>query len=192
MAAPAPTPASVPAGRPRFALIVEVDGSREEVAAAAAGAARTARGRRRGRSTRPPRRAAVALARRHQRRRRRRAAARRSPRTSCSPLERLEAGLEPFEEIAARHGLRSCAWGHGGDGNVHANRARRPRQRRRADAAAERPARSCSPDVVALGGSIAGEHGVGWLKRGRCASSGPKAQSSCTSRSSSSSTPRTC
>ncbi len=36
------------------------------------------------------------------------------------PLERLREGLERFEQIAARHGLRSCAWGHGGDGNVHA------------------------------------------------------------------------
>ncbi len=37
------------------------------------------------------------------------------------PVERLAEALERFAEIAARHGLRSCAWGHGADGNVHAN-----------------------------------------------------------------------
>ena len=40
---------------------------------------------------------------------------------SSSRVERLADGLARFEEIAAGHGLRSCAWGHGGDGNVHAN-----------------------------------------------------------------------
>src|ERR1700730_2472011 len=36
------------------------------------------------------------------------------------PVERLGEGLEGFEQIASRYGLRSCAWGHGGEGNVHA------------------------------------------------------------------------
>ena len=36
------------------------------------------------------------------------------------PVEHLAQGLQRFAEIAARHGLRSCAWGHGGEGNVHA------------------------------------------------------------------------
>src|SRR5207245_3679 len=36
------------------------------------------------------------------------------------PVECLREGLERFEQIAESHGLRSCAWGHGGEGNVHA------------------------------------------------------------------------
>ncbi len=36
------------------------------------------------------------------------------------PIERLAEGLERFRQIAERHRLRSCAWGHGGVGNVHA------------------------------------------------------------------------
>ncbi|HSZ06058.1 MAG TPA: FAD-binding oxidoreductase [Solirubrobacteraceae bacterium] len=82
------------------------------------------------------------------------------------PLERLEEGLERFEGIARARGLRSCAWGHGGDGNVHATVLVD-----RASEAELEAARAVGEElfalVVELGGSVAGEHGVGWLKRGR-------------------------
>ena len=85
------------------------------------------------------------------------------------PLERLEQGLEGFQEIAERHGLRSCAWGHGGEGNVHATVLVDPGDERELDAA-EAVSEELYALVVALGGSIAGEHGVGWMKRGRLGS----------------------
>jgi FAD/FMN-containing dehydrogenase len=82
------------------------------------------------------------------------------------PIERLQEGLERFEVLAEGHGLRSCAWGHGGEGNVHATVLVDPDSERELDAAEE-----LSEELYALaaelGGSIAGEHGVGWLKRGR-------------------------
>jgi glycolate oxidase len=82
------------------------------------------------------------------------------------PVERLGEGLERFAEIAARHGLRSCAWGHGGEGNVHATVLVDPAGTRELNAA-----RAIGEELFALvgslGGSIAAEHGVGWLKRGR-------------------------
>jgi FAD/FMN-containing dehydrogenase len=82
------------------------------------------------------------------------------------PLERLEQGLEGFEEIARRHGLRACAWGHGGEGNVHATVLVDPADEPELDAA-EAVSEELYALVAALGGSIAGEHGVGWMKRGR-------------------------
>jgi len=82
------------------------------------------------------------------------------------PLEHLQAGLEGFAQIAARHGLRSCAWGHGGDGNVHATVLVDPSQEDELDAS-ERVGEELFELVRSLGGSIAAEHGVGWLKRGR-------------------------
>jgi glycolate oxidase subunit GlcD len=82
------------------------------------------------------------------------------------PVERLGEGLERFAEIAARHGLRSCAWGHGGEGNVHATVLVDPASEPELDAA-EAVGEELFALVTALGGSIAGEHGVGWLKRGR-------------------------
>jgi glycolate oxidase subunit GlcD len=85
------------------------------------------------------------------------------------PVERLAEGLERFAQIAERHGLRSCAWGHGGDGNVHATVLVDPAREAELDAA-EAVGEELFALVRALGGSIAAEHGVGWLKRGRLAS----------------------
>jgi len=82
------------------------------------------------------------------------------------PLERLADGLEHFEQAAARHGLRSCAWGHGGEGNVHATVLVDGDSDAELDAAAA-VGEELFASVVSRGGSVAGEHGIGWLKRGR-------------------------
>jgi FAD/FMN-containing dehydrogenase len=82
------------------------------------------------------------------------------------PLERLGEGLERFAEIAARYRLGSCAWGHGGEGNVHATVLVDPAVEAELEKA-EAVGEELFALVVALGGSVAGEHGVGWLKRGR-------------------------
>jgi FAD/FMN-containing dehydrogenase len=82
------------------------------------------------------------------------------------PLERLAEGLERFEQLASAHGMRSCAWGHGGEGNVHATVLVDRSNEAQLDAA-EAVGEDLFALVVELGGSIAGEHGVGWLKRGR-------------------------
>jgi glycolate oxidase subunit GlcD len=85
------------------------------------------------------------------------------------PVERLAEGLERFAEIAARHGLRACAWGHGGEGNVHATVLVDPASSPELEAA-----RAIGEELFALvsslEGSIAAEHGVGRLKRGRLGS----------------------
>lgn len=88
------------------------------------------------------------------------------------PVEHLAKGLERFEQIGARHGLRSCAWGHGGEGNVHATVLVDPTREDELDAA-EAVAEELFALTVSLGGSITGEHGVGWLKRGRLAAQWP-------------------
>jgi FAD/FMN-containing dehydrogenase len=84
------------------------------------------------------------------------------------PVERLAEGLARFAQIAASRGLRSCAWGHAGEGNVHATVLVDPARGSELDAA-EAVGEALFEVVVELGGSIAGEHGVGWLKRGRLA-----------------------
>jgi len=88
------------------------------------------------------------------------------------PVERLAEALARFEEIATRHGLRSCAWGHGADGNLHANLLVDPRSEPEL-AAAEAATEELFALAVELGGSISGEHGVGWLKRGQLARQWP-------------------
>ncbi len=89
------------------------------------------------------------------------------------PVERLAEGLARFEQIASARGLRSCAWGHGGEGNVHATVLVSPEREAELEAA-EAVGEELFALVVELGGSIAGEHGVGWLKRGRLESQWPE------------------
>jgi glycolate oxidase subunit GlcD len=84
------------------------------------------------------------------------------------PVERLAQALEGFATIARRHGLESCAWGHGADGNVHANLLVDPASEAEL-AAAGRATDELFALVAGLGGAISGEHGVGWLKRGQLA-----------------------
>jgi glycolate oxidase subunit GlcD len=82
------------------------------------------------------------------------------------PLDRLEDVIAEVVRIAARHGLDACSWGHAGDGNVHANflvGAHDVQAQRAAGAAAV----ELCDYAVSIGGSISGEHGIGWLKRGR-------------------------
>jgi FAD/FMN-containing dehydrogenase len=85
------------------------------------------------------------------------------------PVERLCEGLERFEEMARARGLRPCAWGHGGEGNVHATVLVDPESEAELRAA-EAVGQELFALVIALGGSVAGEHGIGWCKRGLLAS----------------------
>jgi glycolate oxidase subunit GlcD len=90
------------------------------------------------------------------------------------PIELLGRFVEEIVQVGRRHDLDACSWGHGGDGNVHATFLLRPGD----DGELER-ATAAADEVLALaaglGGSITGEHGMGWVKRGRLAAqwSGP-------------------
>jgi glycolate oxidase subunit GlcD len=81
------------------------------------------------------------------------------------PLDRLAEAIEETVEIGRRRDLAACSWGHAGDGNVHANFVIDPRDQaelNRARAGAE----ELFAMAIRLGGSISGEHGIGFTKRG--------------------------
>jgi len=80
------------------------------------------------------------------------------------PVERLGELLAEFEAIAAAEGLRSCSWGHGGDGNAHATVLVNPSAHAEMEAS-ERVTERLFRLVSELGGSVSGEHGIGWVKR---------------------------
>ncbi len=82
------------------------------------------------------------------------------------PMERLGETLDGFDAIAARHGLESCSWGHAGEGNLHATVLVDPASEAELDRA-EEVMEELYELVASSDGSIAGEHGVGLLKRGR-------------------------
>ena len=80
------------------------------------------------------------------------------------PFDRLGEAIALVGEVGDRHGLRTCSWGHAGDGNLHATfmiDATSPEQVARATQAAE----SLFGAVLELGGTVSGEHGLGWVKR---------------------------
>lgn len=88
------------------------------------------------------------------------------------PVDRLGEAVERTLEIGARHALPTCSWGHAGDGNLHSTfmiDAHDDQELSRAHAAAE----ELFALAVELGGSISGEHGIGWVKRGELARQWP-------------------
>jgi FAD/FMN-containing dehydrogenase len=69
-------------------------------------------------------------------------------------------------DIGRRRGLDACSWGHAGDGNLHATfmiDARSAAEVERAVAAHE----ELFARAIELGGTVSGEHGLGWVKRGQ-------------------------
>ena len=82
------------------------------------------------------------------------------------PLDRLADAIEGTVEIGRRHRLSACSWGHAGDGNLHSTflvAPERPEELERASLASE----ELFALAAELGGSISGEHGTGWVKRGQ-------------------------
>jgi FAD/FMN-containing dehydrogenase len=80
------------------------------------------------------------------------------------PLDRLAEAIEESLEIGQRLGLPAASWGHAGDGNLHTTYLLDPTDERELALAAQ-----ISEELFALtlrlGGTITGEHGVGFIKR---------------------------
>lgn len=79
------------------------------------------------------------------------------------PLDRLRSAIVATLEIAERHGLPACSWGHAGDGNVHATFMIDPQSREEVERAAQ-AAEELFALTLSLGGTASGEHGLGWVK----------------------------
>ena len=79
------------------------------------------------------------------------------------PRSKIPEIIEQLKAMGAELGLTVATYGHAGDGNLHANilydgpHAARRRSTRRSSA--------CCELTVELGGTITGEHGVGYAKR---------------------------
>jgi glycolate oxidase len=79
------------------------------------------------------------------------------------PRGRLEALFHLAEDIQKRHSVAVACFGHAGDGNIHVNvmiDREDPGARHRGDEALD----DLFKGVIALGGAITGEHGVGLAK----------------------------
>jgi len=82
------------------------------------------------------------------------------------PLDKLRDVARETLEIGERHNVPALSFGHAGDGNIHSTFLFSPddadEQQRADDACHE-----LFELALRLGGTVSGEHGIGWLKRGQ-------------------------
>ncbi|MBN1605757.1 MAG: FAD-binding protein [Polyangiaceae bacterium] len=77
------------------------------------------------------------------------------------PRQRMPELLDRLAERGARTGVRSVAYGHAGDGNLHVNFLwNEPSER----AAVDQAILQLFHDVVSMQGTLTGEHGIGVMK----------------------------
>jgi glycolate dehydrogenase FAD-linked subunit len=82
------------------------------------------------------------------------------------PLDRIRDVARETLEIGERNGVIALSFGHAGDGNIHSTFLFSPDdadEERRADAACH----ELFDLALRLEGTVTGEHGIGWLKRGQ-------------------------
>ncbi|MFN7782900.1 MAG: FAD-binding oxidoreductase [Lysobacterales bacterium] len=80
------------------------------------------------------------------------------------PVSRLPELIEGVRGLSQRYGLRIVNFGHAGNGNIHVNLMYDPAEPGR-DAAAEACLEALFGLVIALDGTLSGEHGIGLAKR---------------------------
>ena len=80
------------------------------------------------------------------------------------PLDRLAEAIEESLEIGRRLGLPAASWGHAGDGNLHTTYLLDPADERELALVAQ-VSEELFELALGLGGTISGEHGVGFIKR---------------------------
>ena len=81
------------------------------------------------------------------------------------PRGRLPELIRAVKAIGDRFGFRSICYGHAGDGNLHVNILRDDLPADRWDLELPHAIRELFTEVVALGGTISGEHGIGWVQK---------------------------
>ncbi len=81
------------------------------------------------------------------------------------PRGRLPELLRAVKEIGGRYGFRSVCYGHAGDGNLHVNILRDAMPQEAWDEELPQAIRELFAEVVRLGGTLSGEHGIGWVQK---------------------------
>jgi len=81
------------------------------------------------------------------------------PRAQLPKLVRL------IHEIAERHRLTTISYGHAGDGNIHVNILKKNLSDEEWNHLLPLAITELFTRVVELGGTISGEHGIGWVQK---------------------------
>ena len=80
------------------------------------------------------------------------------------PLDRLGEAIQESLEVGRRLGVPACSWGHAGDGNLHTTFLLAGDDEAEL-ALAPQLSEALFELALRLGGTISGEHGVGYVKR---------------------------
>lgn len=82
------------------------------------------------------------------------------------PRAELPKLLKGVKEIGAKYGFKSVCYGHAGDGNLHINIVRGDLDDNTWKNELPKAIRELFNLTVALGGTLSGEHGIGWVQKG--------------------------
>jgi len=82
------------------------------------------------------------------------------------PRAHLPELLAGVKEIGGRYGFRSVCYGHAGDGNLHVNILKGDLSEERWTSGLDPAIREIFALCKQLGGTLSGEHGVGWVQKG--------------------------
>ena len=74
-------------------------------------------------------------------------------------------GVHPSKEIGKKYGFESICYGHAGDGNLHVNIIKGDLTQEQWDNELPLAIREIFQLTVSLGGTISGEHGIGWVQK---------------------------
>ena len=80
------------------------------------------------------------------------------------PRAELPALLETVKRIGEKYGFKSVCYGHAGDGNLHVNIVKGDMDEEAWHTGLLEAIRELFTEVVRLGGTISGEHGIGWVQ----------------------------
>jgi glycolate oxidase len=69
------------------------------------------------------------------------------------------------KEIGKKYGFHSVCYGHAGDGNLHVNIIKGKLTDEQWDTELSKAIRELFTEVVKLGGTISGEHGIGLVQK---------------------------
>jgi glycolate oxidase len=82
------------------------------------------------------------------------------------PRAELPVLLQAVKRIGKEYGFQSVCYGHAGDGNLHVNIVKGNMSDEDWRIKLPQGIRVLFQEVVALGGTLSGEHGIGWVQKG--------------------------
>jgi glycolate oxidase len=81
------------------------------------------------------------------------------------PRAELPKLLKGVKEIGAKYGFKSVCYGHAGDGNLHVNIIKGDMSEEHWNNNLKEGIREIFRLTVSLGGTLSGEHGIGWVQK---------------------------